>query len=499
MKKVAMIILDGVGINTNLPQENPFFQESFPQFESLFSRMTTRLEASGRAVGIPDGQIGNSEVGHMTIGSGRIIRQSIVKIDDMLADGTFVETQAFKKGIEWVQNRNSTLHLMALFGPGWVHASSDHLAKILAYIPKNISVSLHLFGDGRDIEPKSMLDLYRVFENEVLSFFPNVRVSTLSGRYFAMDRDTNWERIKEAYDSIVSGKNPKNISVCDYIESEYHLGKTDEFLTPVFFENGKTVQETDAVFFLNFRSDRAKQLTKAFTQQDFDGFQRVEFQNLYFATMTKYYKEYQGEYFVEDEAIKNVLWEVLEKEHARQPHIAETEKFAHVTKFFNGGRNTAFEGETDILIPSHKVATYDLDPEMSADEIFATFESHIASFDFCVINFANGDMVGHTGSMPAVIATLKKLDEILWKLIKIAAQHDIHLLIFADHGNCEEMGTPEAPKTAHTLNLVPFWHIYDEKVIPTKSHGGLSHIAPTALEIMGIEIPTEMNESLVLH
>lgn len=494
-----MIILDGVGINTTLPAENPFCQESFPHFESVFAQMTTRLEASGRAVGIPDGQIGNSEVGHMAIGSGRIIRQSIVKVDDMLDDGSFMKTVAYTQGLELVLSRKSTLHLMALFGPGGVHASSEHLVKILKILPKDISVSLHLFGDGRDIEPKSMLELYRSFEKELLSHFPNVCVSSLSGRYFAMDRDTNWERVQSAYESIVYGNNQTRLSVTDYIAQEYSAGKTDEFLTPVFFERGKKIEEGDAVFFLNFRSDRAKQLTKAFVERDFDGFKRIEFQNLYFATMTKYYKEYEGPYFIEDEYLKNVMGEVLEQAGARQLHIAETEKFAHVTKFFNGGRNTAFEGETDILIPSHKVATYDLDPEMSADEIFAAFETQIENFDFCVINFANGDMVGHTGSMPAVIATLKKLDEILGKLIKIAADHDIHLLIFADHGNCEEMGTPEAPKTAHTLNLVPFWHIYAGKVIPTKAQGGLSHIAPTALEIMGIEIPPEMDKSLVLR
>lgn len=498
MKKTLLVILDGVWINTFSREENPFYQASYSMFHSLFSKMTTQLDASGRAVGIPDGQIGNSEVGHMTIGAGRIIPQSIVKIDDLLDDGSFSEIEGFQQGIRFAQNNGWILHLFTLFWPGWVHSSDTHLKKILSILPSSLEISLHLFWDGRDIEPKSFWELYKEFETTILKQYPNVRVSSLSGRYFAMDRDNNWERIQQAYDVIVLGKNPTQLSVTQYVENEYQKGKTDEFFTPVFFEGGKAVAENDAVFFLNFRSDRAKQLTKAFVEPTFSGFERKVFSNIFFATMTKYYKEYAGNYFIPDEEVKNVLGEVIQNAWYTQLHIAETEKFAHATKFFNGGNNSPFEREADVLIPSHKVATYDLDPEMSADEIYEAFVKNIDSFDFCVINFANGDMVGHTGNMEAVKKTLKKLNQVLDRIIEVCKTHQIELLVSADHGNCEEMGTLEAPKTAHTTNYVPFWYIHEGEVVPTKVFGWLANIAPTVLEIMGIDVPSEMSESLLL-
>ena len=312
-----------------------------------------------------------------------------------------------------------------------------------------------------------------------------------------MDRDNNWERVKLAYDQIVYKKNITNLWVAEYIENEYNSWKTDEFITSAFFENGLEVQDWDSVFFLNFRSDRAKQLTKVFVEKEFAEFERKNFENLYFATMTKYYKEYDRVYFVEDEKIANVLWEVLENAWVKQLHIAETEKFAHVTKFFNGWLNNPFPNETDILIPSHKVATYDLDPEMSAGEIYDKLKENILNFDFTVVNFANWDMVGHTWNMEAVKITLKKLDTIVFDLIKLATEKNIELFITADHGNCEEMWSDKCPKTAHTTNFVPFWYISNwiiQKTLPT---GWLANIAPTVLKVMWIQIPTEMTNPLI--
>lgn len=497
MKKTLLVILDGVWINDKTTFENPFYQKEFPTFKKLFSNLYTWLEASGRAVWIPDGQIGNSEVGHMTIWSGRVIPQSIVKIDDMLDDGSFWELEAFKSWLNHVIENISTLHLFTLFGPGWVHSSDTHLEKILKIIPENICVSLHLFWDWRDIAPKSMFEIFKNFEENILSKHKNVVVSSISGRYFAMDRDNNWERVQKAYNQIVFWENKTDLWVLDFIDFEYKNDKTDEFLTPTFFANWKTIENNDAIFFLNFRSDRAKQLSKVFVDNCFSEFETKKLLNIYFATMTKYYADYSEKYFINDEKITNVLWEVLSKKWLKQLHIAETEKFAHVTKFFNWWINTSFENETDILIPSHKVATYDLDPEMSAWEIYDAFLENINSFDFCVINFANWDMVGHTWNMEAVKISLNKLDEIVEKLIKVCKQNNIELLITADHGNCEEMWTSSDPKTAHSTNLVPFWYISDWEVLKTKSNWWLSNIAPTVLDIMWIEIPNEMDESLI--
>ena len=497
MKKTLLVILDWVWINDKTPNENPFYQENFPTLNNLFSNCKTWLEASGRAVWIPDGQIWNSEVGHMTIWAWRIIPQSIVKIDDMLDDWSFADIQSFKDWINHAKNNNSTIHLFTLFGPGWVHSSDTHLFKILKYLPKDLNISLHIFWDGRDIEPKSMLELYKSFENDILSKYPNLKVSSIAWRYFAMDRDNNWERVQKSYNQIVFKENIVDLKVSDYIENEYNSWKTDEFITPAFFKDWFEVRENDTVFFLNFRSDRAKQLTKTFVEENFWDFEVKKFKNLYFATMTKYYKEYSKNYFINDEDIKNVLWEVLQNLGLKQLHIAETEKFAHVTKFFNGWINSPFENETDVLIPSHKVATYDLDPEMSAWEIYEAFEKNINNFDFCVINFANWDMVGHTWNMDAVKISLKKLDSVVWDLINICDKNNIELLMTADHWNCEEMWTTDAPKTAHSTNLVPFWYISNQKIIETKSTWWLANIAPTVLKVMWLEIPTEMIEPLV--
>ncbi len=502
MEKVLLVILDGFWINTATPEENAIIQSHTTTFQSLFSKLTTKLHASGKFVGLPDGQMGNSEVGHMTIGSWRIIKQNLVAIQDMLDDGSFASLPEFLAGIEHCRKYKSNLHLLQLFGPGSVHAMDSHLKKLLPHIPEDINVYLHFFTDGRDLDPRSAANLMQEFEL-FLESFPNVVIASLAGRYYGMDRDNNWERTQKSYDEIVYGQLQTNDKPSEYIAKSYEKEINDEFLIPVSFMDGEQIESDDAVFFLNFRSDRARQLTQALMVSTHPQeaknyptwnrqFMTKSLKNLYIATMTKYYKEYQWSVFVKAFDIKNTLGEVVAHHEKKQLHIAETEKFAHVTKFFNGDKQIVYDREKDILVPSHKVATYDLDPEMSAQEIYDQLISEIAWYDFTVVNFANGDMVGHTWNMIAAEQAVKKLDKIIKDIIRFTKKNGIHLLITADHGNCEEMWNSEHPKTAHTTNLVPFWYIKDENVQPTKSTGWLSDIAPTILTLMNIPMPKEI-------
>lgn len=502
MEKSLLVILDGFGINTKTPEENAILQAKAPTFKALFSDLHTQLDASGRSVGLPNGQMGNSEVGHMTIGTGRIIKQNLVAIEDMLDDWSFAKLSEFQLGLEHCKKNRSNLHILQLFGPGWVHAMDSHLKKILPLIPEDINVFLHLFGDGRDLGPRSAAEYMQEFET-YLQQFPNVVIASLAGRYYGMDRDNNRERVQKAYDEIMFGQLQTNDTPSEYIIKSYEKELTDEFLVPVSFMDGEQIEDGDAIFFLNFRSDRARQMTQAFvasmnpekTKNYIDRnsrFMTKSLRNIYLATMTKYYKEYEGNIFVKEFNIKNTLWEVISKNERKQLHIAETEKFAHVTKFFNGDKQIVYNGEKDILVPSHKVSTYDLDPEMSAQEIYDELIWNIKSYDFTVVNFANGDMVGHTWIIDAAELAVKKLDEIVKNLIDFCKKNTIHLLITADHGNCEEMWNTDSPKTAHTTNFVPFWYIKDAKVQKTKAKWWLSDIAPTVLKLMDITIPKEM-------
>lgn len=502
MEKVLLVILDGFWINTKTPEENAIMQAKTPTFHALFKDLNTKLQASGRSVGLPDWQMGNSEVGHMTIGTGRIIKQNLVAIDDMLDDGSFAKLSEFNTGIEHCKKNKSNLHLLQLFGPGWVHAMDSHLEKLLPLLPKDINVYLHLFGDGRDLDPRSAWWLMQEFEI-YLQQFPNVKIASLSGRYYGMDRDNNRERIQKSYDEIMFGQLQTNDTPSEYIAKSYEKDIADEFLLPVSFMEGEQIEDWDAIFFLNFRSDRARQMTQAImvsvnpeeakkypTRNK--TYMTKPLKNIYLATMTKYYKEYSGNVFVKEFDIKNTLWEVISQHEKRQLHIAETEKFAHVTKFFNGDKQVVYNGEKDILVPSHKVATYDLDPEMSAQEIYDQIIEYANQYDFTVVNFANGDMVGHTWIMAAAEQAVTKLDTLTEWLIAFSKKHKIHLLITADHWNCEEMWTSKAPKTAHTTNVVPFRYIKDGKIQKTKASGWLSDIAPTVLSLIDIKIPKEM-------
>lgn len=508
MKKLALIILDGFGINSKTPKENAIAQAKAPTLNKLWKADYAALLASGKAVGVPEGQMGNSEIGHMTIGTGRIIKQSMVEIDDMLDNGSFKKLPEFQAGIDHCKKRHSNLHLIQIFGPGWVHGYDSHLKKILPLIPKDINVNLHLFTDGRDLAPQSAHSLMVEFE-KFLENFENVKISSLSGRYFGMDRDNNWDRVQKAYDEIFFGQIQTSDSPSEYIAKSYEKLVNDEFILPVCFTDGDQIEDDDAIFHLNFRSDRARQLTQAImasihpdeakkhTKRS-KGFLTKTLRNVYFATMTLYYPEYDGPVFIKSAEIKNTLGEVIAHNEMRQLHLAETEKFAHVTKFFNGDKQVIYDGEKDILVPSHKVATYDLDPEMSAQEIYDEFVKHANNFDFVVVNFANGDMVGHTGFMPAAIKAVEKLDQVVWQLITFCQKNKFEMLITADHGNCDEMGTTEKPMTAHTLNPVPCRYISGGKAQKIAKKWWLSDIAPTVLKIMEVKAPKEMTgKSLV--
>ena len=508
-RKAALVILDGLGVNDDSPRQDAVRAAieagKAPTFAKLFAGPMGRLGASGRAVGLSDGQIGNSEVGHLTIGAGRISRQWEAKGDDFFADGSFAAHPAWNAALDRVRACGGAVHALGLFGPGGVHAAHGHLEKFVAAVPSDVRVWLHLFSDGRDVGPTSFLDYWTPFA-AFLEKFPHVRVATVGGRYWGMDRDNNWDRVKTAWNAIVEATSPTTLSVEDYARDQYAQGKTDEFFEPASFGRHRGVRSGDAVVFLNFRSDRAKQLTRALCDADFQGFGRRALLSqedtysqgpyrpgdLSFLSMSRYYAGCSGAHFLDDEKLDDVLGAWLAKLGKTQFHTAETEKYAHVTKFLNGGTDAKFPGETDALVASHKVATFDLDPAMAAREVWEQFQANAAAFDFTVVNYANGDMVGHTGNFAACVEAVAALDAVLADTIEYCAQNSIELLVTADHGNCEEMGTSDAPKTNHSLNPVPFWHIRGGAALPVAATGGLADIAPSVLAAMGLEAPKEM-------
>lgn len=498
VQKTALIILDWFWLNNDTPDENSITQANTPIFDELFKKPYSKLWASGWDVWLPEWQIWNSEVWHLTIGSGRILLQSLPKIEKCFSDNTFKDIDSFKKWIKNVEENNSTLHVFQLLWDGWVHAHWDHLKEILKIIPTNIKVSLHLFLDWRDIAYNSAFEIITELEN-IISSKENISISSVAWRYFAMDRDNNWERIKEVYDVMTSETEKLTIKPSEYIKSNYDKEVFDEFIPAVSFEAWDIVKENDSVFFLNYRSDRAKQLAQVFVEESFSGFERKLIKNLDFTTMTKYYPEYSASIFVDTEIPKNVLWEVISNEWLNQVHVAETEKFAHVTKFFNWWAHEAFENETWELCPSHKVATYDLDPAMSAWEILDVFFDKAPKNDFTVVNFANWDMVWHTGSMEAAKKAVETLDSVVWKLIEFSKENNIDLLITADHGNCEEMWTSDSPKTSHTTLPVPCWFISNGEAKEILPEGGLQDLAPSVLNNMWIKIPEEMTGKVLMN
>ncbi|NMA57150.1 2,3-bisphosphoglycerate-independent phosphoglycerate mutase [Clostridium cochlearium] len=501
-KPVMLMILDGFGI-TDHEDGNAVKSAHKPNFDKLWSEYPhTQLKASGLNVGLPDGQMGNSEVGHLNIGSGRIIYQELTRITKDISDGEFFKNNEINYAIDEAIKNNSALHLLGLLSDGGVNSHIDHLKAILKLAKdKGLNrVYVHAFLDGRDVPPSSAKEYIMNIENYMKELGVG-EIATLAGRYYAMDRDKRWERIELAYNALVYGTGELSNSPVEAIEKSYNDNTTDEFVLPtVILKDGKptaTIRDKDSIIFFNFRPDRARQITRALNDREFDGFERKTL-NLNFITMTQYDKTIENvKIAYKPQSYKNTLGEYVSSLGLNQLRIAETEKYAHVTFFFNGGVEAPNKGEDRVLIPSPKVATYDLKPEMSAfevkDEVIKRIESD--KYDMIILNFANPDMVGHTGVFEAAKTAIEVVDKCLGEISDKILQKEGTIFITADHGNSEQMidYSTGKPMTAHTTNEVPFVYVSkNAKNKKLKSNGILADIAPTMLTEMGIKIPEEM-------
>ncbi|MBU5488891.1 2,3-bisphosphoglycerate-independent phosphoglycerate mutase [Clostridium sp. MSJ-8] len=507
-KPVMLMILDGFG-EAPKSEGNAVELACKPNFDRLIKEYPhTDINASGMAVGLPDGQMGNSEVGHLNIGAGRIVYQELTRITKSIADGEFFENEAIMKAMKNAKENNTSLHLMGLLSDGGVHSHIGHLRGLLEFAKKQglQKVYVHAFMDGRDVPPSSGKE-YIAEAEKMMKEVGVGEIASISGRYYAMDRDNRWERVELAYNAIVLGKGETATSAVEAIENSYKDNKTDEFVLPcVITKDGAptaTIKNGDSVVFYNFRPDRAREITRAINDKEFAGFKR-ETLNLVFVTMTQYDKTLEGvEVAFKPQTLVNTLGEYVSSKGLRQLRIAETEKYAHVTFFFNGGVEKENEGEDRALIPSPKVATYDLKPEMSAyevtDELLKRLDQDV--YDMVILNFANPDMVGHTGVVEAAVKAIQAVDECLGKIVDKILEKDGTVFITADHGNAEKMidFSTGNPYTAHTTNKVPFvWVSNESKNGALKKDGKLADIAPTMLGVLGLEVPSEMTgESLI--
>lgn len=501
-KPTMLMILDGFGL-TDKEDGNAVKAANKPNFDKCYNNYPhTKLGASGLSVGLPDGQMGNSEVGHLNIGAGRVVYQALTRITKAIEEGTFFENEALLKATDNVLKNDSTLHLMGLLSPGGVHSHSEHLKGLLKLAKKKgiKKVYVHAFLDGRDVPPSSAKE----YVEDLEAFMKENGVgelATVSGRYYAMDRDNRWERVQLAYNAIVLGKGETANSAMEAVDKSYHDNKTDEFVLPaVIMKDGKpltTIKNNDSVIFFNFRPDRAREITRAINEKEFDGFEREQL-DLTFVTMTEYDATFKHvEIAFKPETLVNTLGEYVSKKGLNQLRIAETEKYAHVTFFFNGGVETPNKNEDRALVSSPKVATYDLKPEMSAYEVTDELLKRLDSdkYDMIILNFANPDMVGHTGIFEAAKAAIEAVDECLGKVVNKVLEKDGTVFITADHGNAEEMVDYSTgnPMTAHTTGPVPFVYVSnDAKNKELRQEAILADIAPTMLSVMGLEVPKEM-------
>lgn len=499
------MILDGWGKSPD-PKVSAPDNANIPFINSLYRIYpNAQLRTDGLNVGLPEGQMGNSEVGHMNLGAGRIIYQDLPKINLAVQNKTLNREKVLVDAFQYAKDNNKNVHFLGLVSDGGVHSHIEHLKGLVDATQEFglEKVFIHAFTDGRDVDPKSGVFFISALENHIKN--TNAKLASVIGRYYAMDRDRRWERIKLAYDLLVNGVGAHSKNAVDSIQDDYLKEITDEFIQPIIMvdDNDKplaTIQENDVVIFFNFRTDRGRQLTDVLTQMDCHEHNMHKL-NLYFVTMTNYDSTFKGMHVIyEKDNITETLGEVLEKNHKKQIRIAETEKYPHVTFFFSGGREEPFIGETRILRNSPKVATYDLKPEMSAFELTDALvpELEKGEVDFVCLNFANGDMVGHTGVMEAAIKACEAVDKCVERVVKTALENNYTTIIIADHGNCETMINPDgSPNTAHTTNPVPFI-LVDKDLIPVQD-GVLGDIAPTILDLMGIEKPEVMNRhSLIL-
>lgn len=492
------MILDGWGKSPD-PKVSAIDNANVPFINSLYTQYpNAELRTDGLNVGLPEGQMGNSEVGHMNLGAGRIVYQDLAKINLAVQNHTLSKEQPLIDAFEYAKAHGKKVHFLGLVSNGGVHSHTSHLFGLLdAAASYDLEhVYIHAFTDGRDVDPKSaQTDLANLLAYTEKS---NAKIATVIGRYYAMDRDKRWERVKLAYDLLVNAEGEKTKDLLASIQNSYSEGITDEFIKPLVVTQADgqptaVIEEDDVVIFFNFRTDRGRELTEVLSQKDFHEFNMHKL-NLYYVTMTNYDETYQNVHVIYDkDNITETLGEVLEQAGKKQIRIAETEKYPHVTFFFSGGREVPFEGETRILRNSPKVATYDLQPEMSAYELKDALipELEKGDVDFVCLNFANGDMVGHTGVMEAAIKACEAVDVCVREIVTTALAHDYTTIIIADHGNCETMINPDgSPNTAHTTNPVPI--ILVDKELTTIQSGILGDIAPTVLKLMGIPQPAAM-------
>ena len=496
-KKALLMILDGWGIGAH-DKGDVIFNTPTPFMDHLNATYPhSQLLASGENVGLPDGQMGNSEVGHLNIGAGRIVYQDLVKINRACADNSIMKNPEVVSAFEYAKNNGKNIHFMGLTSNGGVHSSLDHLFK-LCDIAKEYGLEgrtyLHCFMDGRDTDPKSGIGFIKELEAHCAKSAG--KIASIVGRFYAMDRDKRWNRVKEAYDLLVNGQGKQATDMVQAMQESYDADVTDEFIKPINNSTiDGTIKEGDCVIFFNYRNDRAKELTIVLTQEDMPAEGMHTIPGLQFYCMTPYDASFKNVHILfPKENVGNTLGEYLSSKNLKQLHTAETEKYAHVTFFFNGGRETPFEGEDRILVPSPKVATYDLQPEMSAFEVKDKLVAAIREnkYDFIVVNFANGDMVGHTGIYEAIEKAVKAVDQCVNEVITTALDTDYEAIIIADHGNADHaLNADGTPNTAHSLNPVPF--IYVTKNTAAKVEDGiLADVAPSILHIMGLEQPEEM-------
>lgn len=491
MEKIILTILDGYGLREE-NFGNAVNQANNHMFNQLWNKYPhTKLAASGSDVGLPNGQMGNSEVGHMNIGAGRIVYQPLQLINKSIQDKTFFKNEEILKMIRHTKENDSKLHIVGLISDGGVHSHINHLLALLDICKENSTkkVYLHLFTDGRDTSPTSAYSYISKVEQKLKEIGIG-KIATISGRYYAMDRDNNYNRLIRAYDAIVNAKGEVHSSIKEYIEDNYKKEITDEFLLPAIFDLNGVISENDGVITFNYRKDRIRELFTALTNPEFNDMKVTKFKNLKVLTMLPVVSSVIAPHAFNDPTLTNILGEYIEKQGLSQLRIAETEKFAHVTFFFDGGKEIDYKTEKKILIPSPKVATYDLKPEMSAIEITNTLLKEMENYDLIILNFANGDMLGHTGVLEAAIKGVEVVDHCLEKIYEKASELNATMIITADHGNCEEMlDNDNNVITSHTTNLVPFI-ITKENLNLTP--GKLADIAPTILDLFNLEIPKEM-------
>jgi 2,3-bisphosphoglycerate-independent phosphoglycerate mutase len=507
-KPIVLLILDGFGYSEN-PEHNAVFLARTPVWDALWRDAPhTLLVCSGAAVGLPDDQMGNSEVGHLHLGCGRLLAQDLTRINNAVRDGSFFMNPVLSGAVDRARESDKALHIMGLLSPGGVHSHQDHLLALVELAVRRglTRVYVHAFLDGRDTPPRSAGESIAKFEAR-LAELGHGRIATLSGRFYAMDRDKRWDRVQQAYAMLVDGHGAFSASsAAEGLEAAYQRSENDEFVQPTTIippgNSPVRMEDGDVVVFMNFRADRARELSLALTASQFDGFERNRVPRLgEYVTLTEYHQDFIFPVAFPPDSVANSLGEVLSRRGLRQLHLAETEKYAHVTFFFNGGIDTPFAGEERILVPSPKVKTYDLQPEMSAPEVTDHLVSAIegGKYDVIICNYANGDMVGHTGNLDAAIHAVETLDHCLGRVLDALDKTGGELLLTADHGNAEQMVDPETGQmhTAHTVNPVPF--VYRGRAAHLAEGGNLADVAPTLLAVMEIPQPADMTgRSLLL-